>query len=395
MLEKIPGRPLLQKLGIIHLLEADLNLSLGIVWSRRLMAQGEKLKVFGEEQWGSRTGRSATTAFLLKHFSYLMMNLTKTDGATFDNDAKACFDRIIPALTNLRSRQLGRPRSPCHTHAKLLLKAAYVLKTAAGTSEQTYIATDDHPLYGEGQGTRWATAAWVLISTLIMALMPEETDGIQFQDPQRTQLLKRIMDAFVDDSTIWKNMIEGGTIQEIATRLQAAAQLWKQLLHATGGELELPKCFYYLLHWKFDSEGNARLATPEELNIQISLRQSTDYQHVDITQRSCMESHKTLGVHDNPVSNHRTEYNYLFAKGRNDSRNMAQLISVQTITRPEAWTAYRNIYRASMSYSLPVTSFTRQELDKIQRRPIQVLLSAMGFNRNMPRAVWSSFIRGD
>jgi hypothetical protein len=112
------------------------------------------------------------------------------------------------------------PRSACHTHAELLLKAAYVLKTAAriseqtysatddhplpaaGFSEQTYSATDNHPLHGEGQGTRWATAAWVLISKLIMAIMPEETDGIQLQDPQRTQLLKRIMDGFVDDTTI-------------------------------------------------------------------------------------------------------------------------------------------------------------------------------------------------
>jgi hypothetical protein len=67
------------------------------------MKQGEKLGGFGDEQWGSRTGRSANSVVLLKHFTYEMMNLTKSDGATFDNDAKACFDRIIPALTNLRS----------------------------------------------------------------------------------------------------------------------------------------------------------------------------------------------------------------------------------------------------------------------------------------------------
>jgi hypothetical protein len=41
MIEKIPGRPLIHKLRVIHLLEADLNLSLGILWGRRLMAQGE------------------------------------------------------------------------------------------------------------------------------------------------------------------------------------------------------------------------------------------------------------------------------------------------------------------------------------------------------------------
>jgi hypothetical protein len=43
MIEKIPGRPQLNKLRVIHLLTADLNLALGIVWSRRLMMQGEKL----------------------------------------------------------------------------------------------------------------------------------------------------------------------------------------------------------------------------------------------------------------------------------------------------------------------------------------------------------------
>jgi hypothetical protein len=61
MIEKIPGRPLINnKLRVI--LEADLNLSLmGILWGRRLMAQCEKLNA---SLWGSRTGRSATEVVL-------------------------------------------------------------------------------------------------------------------------------------------------------------------------------------------------------------------------------------------------------------------------------------------------------------------------------------------
>jgi hypothetical protein len=54
-------------------LEADLNLALGIIWSRRLMTQGEKVGAFGDEQWGSRNGRSANTVLLLKHLTYEMM----------------------------------------------------------------------------------------------------------------------------------------------------------------------------------------------------------------------------------------------------------------------------------------------------------------------------------
>jgi hypothetical protein len=155
MIEMIPGRPQINKLRVIHLLEADLNLAPGIIWSRRLLQQGEKLGAFGDEQWGSRNGRSASTVVLLKHFTYEMIQLSKTDGATFDNDAKACFDRVIPALTNLRSRQLGVSAAACHTHAELLQKATNAVKTQAGISEQTYCSSEEEPLYGEGQGTRW------------------------------------------------------------------------------------------------------------------------------------------------------------------------------------------------------------------------------------------------
>ena len=141
------------------------------------MTQGEKLGTFGDEHWGSRNGRNANTCVLLKHFTYEMMQLTETDGGTLDNDAKACFDRIIPALTNLRSRQLGVRASACHTHAELLLKATYAVKTQAGISDKTYCHSDEDPLYGEDQGTKWAAAAWVIISALIIGLDSEGTRG--------------------------------------------------------------------------------------------------------------------------------------------------------------------------------------------------------------------------
>lgn len=53
----------------------------------------------------------------------------------------------------------------------LLLNASYVLETEAGISVKFYSPTVEHPLYGEGQGTRWAPAACGIISTFIMELM--------------------------------------------------------------------------------------------------------------------------------------------------------------------------------------------------------------------------------
>jgi hypothetical protein len=54
MLEKISGKPLLHKLRVIHILEADYNLSLIIIFGRRLMANCENFKVLGDHQDGFR-----------------------------------------------------------------------------------------------------------------------------------------------------------------------------------------------------------------------------------------------------------------------------------------------------------------------------------------------------
>jgi hypothetical protein len=70
------------------------------------------------------------------------------------------------------------------------------------------------------------------------------------------------MDGFVDDTTIWSNAflasLKSDQTKQIAEDLKGAAQWWEELLVATGGKLELPKCFYYLIRWAFNGYGDAR-----------------------------------------------------------------------------------------------------------------------------------------
>jgi hypothetical protein len=60
MLEKIPGNPILHKLRVIHILEADYNLTLKAIFGRRLMKNCEKYGSLGDLQDGFRKGRSMT-----------------------------------------------------------------------------------------------------------------------------------------------------------------------------------------------------------------------------------------------------------------------------------------------------------------------------------------------
>jgi hypothetical protein len=65
------------------------------------------------------------------------------------------------------------------------------------------------------------------------------------------------------------------------------------------GMLEVEKCFSYIMHWEFDDEGNARLATPDELADTIKMQQSEDIKEVEITHKDCKTAHRTLGVMTN------------------------------------------------------------------------------------------------
>jgi hypothetical protein len=202
--------------------------------------------------------------------------------------------------------------------------------------------------------------------------MPEKADEIHLQDRQQTLLVQRITDGFVDDTTILQKplLFIYGTIQEIAARIQTAVQWWEQLMHTACGQLELPECFYYLLHWVFDSEGYAGLATPEELDIQISLRQSADDQESDIPQRSYTISQGTPGVHESSASDYKTEYTNL----RYGQPTEVSIFLVCAIA----------------------TSFARQELAAIHRKsysPSSFLAWGL-IERCRQQSFWSSLSRG-
>ena len=388
MFEKILGFPMIKRLRVIHLYEADCNLSLGIVYGLRLEKQAEKLGALGQEQWAC-PGKQCIDAVLLKELTYLLSQLTRTPLGTLDKDATACFDRIVATLVNLRGRQLGLSERQAKFLANFLSLASYALKTSLGIADERYTHCDEHPIFGTGQGAKDSPPAWNIESTLLMELKGERDDGVYFCDPVLDEKIQRTIDGFVDDMTGWANRFLEDLAshitdyQSLLEDLQNAGQWWEELLHASGGKLELPKCFFYLVVWLFDKEGRPYTASNEELDVELSLTQSEDGQVKNIKQKDCTVSHRTLGCHINPLGAMKTENNKLKAKGRDFARNM----SSAPVNRRVARRAYQSVYLGKMGWNLAVTSLTRPQLANIQSAPINALLPAMGYNRNMPRAV--------
>ena len=168
----------------------------------------------------------------------------------------------------------------------------------------------------------------------------------------------------------------------ICTDTQTTAQWWEQLLNATGGKLELQKCFYYPIIWKFDAEGVPNLETPNDDSGIIIISSETGKQEV-IWKKSPMESHKTLGIMENPSGDYQDEYNHL----KQISEKWRTNISNQYMNRQESWLFYTSFYLPSLRYHLTVGTYTNAQLERIQHPLVQLILPRIGYNSNMPKEV--------
>ena len=205
MIEKIPGVYHINKLRALHLFESDLNAIFGILWGKRLMHHAKFHHQLHDAQHGSRKGKGTDTLLITKHFNYALWRMTQTNGMSFDNDAKACYERIVMNLAFLISQQLGMPKYVCEWFNNVLQQAHYHIQLPDSTSTTYYSNTTNSPLHGPGQGSRAAPSMWVIISSLIMECMQQKSNGVQFIDPHHNKSFQHIMTGFVDDTTHWIN----------------------------------------------------------------------------------------------------------------------------------------------------------------------------------------------
>ena len=390
MIEKIPGCPKINKLRVIHLYEADYNLVLKILWARRLVWHVHNNKRLNEGQAGSRPGRNSIDVVIQKEMKYLYSLLTKTGLATMDNDAKSCYDRIICDIAMIISQYFGISSQTVSVQSRTLRKMRYRLRTALGDSKGYYEHTQETPIHGTGQGSCASPALWLIISSILMDCLSELSGGMTMKDVTNVHQIKQWIDGFVDDTSLFSNLINTGfnpnDVHTLHQNLARDMTAWQELLEASGGKLELSKCFYYILSWKFDHEGKAIPTTIIEQRTtsqQILINETSTGNKVKIQQKEAQESHKTLGCFKSITGNSDQQLQYL--KARSDK--YANAIKNGKLTRKQARMAYKTIYIPSLQYGLPACSLSENNIDYIQRYSVDKFLSAMGIDHSTPREI--------
>jgi hypothetical protein len=384
MIEKDIGRPAIHRLRIIHLLEADYNLFLKLQWGSHLARHGEKHHGLNEQQFGSRKDRTAMDPVLLKQLSYDLSRQCRTNLATFDNDAPVCYDRTSVALAILTARRLRVPRNAVQTNAEALHLMRYYVKTVHGISEECYQGTMFEPQFGTDQGSGVSPAAWLTLVVILLNTIDKDLpdDRMTFLDPITKKPHSRLADAFVDDTMLGKSDSGDLSYEDLIGRLQRITQTWERLLSYSGGELNLSKCFYYVLYWEWPKGLPVlRSTSPEDPTIVLTSGSSTSLS--TITRLDPKTASRTLGVYLSSTNDWAKQIQVLKAK----MDQLAGRLLTSSLSFDNVRVFYQSIYTPSIRYVLPALSVDETHLEEIETRSLEAILLRQGFNRHFPRRI--------
>jgi hypothetical protein len=385
MIEKDPGHPKINRLRIIHLFEADYNLYLKLQWGHRLIRAANDRKLIHPGQHGSVPGRNATDPVMLNQLTTDLIRIKKVHYAHFDNDASACYDRILVPIAMLAARRWGMPQNAVELHAKTLEAMHYTVKTTYGISEKHYTGSKDEPLFGTGQGSGASPAAWLSIAVVLMQTLEAiSSERVVFSSPGESNYVHtRLIDAFVDDTSL--SFTEDDitqTFDNILARLQDVAQKWERVLFYSGGALNLKKCSWQILHWTWP-KGVPTLGSQSPTGSTINLETQNTRTKIPIRQTLPNEANRMLGVYLSPSGDTTTQLRVLTQK----ADILAQHLLSPYLSPQDARTIYRTMYLPALMFPMPAIAANEEQFERVQSKWISALLRKLGASRKTPTAV--------
>ena len=381
MLGKDSGIPRIHRLRVIHLYECDLNLLFSLFF-RELDQHCEDNYLINKGVYGCRPTRRAIDPVFVDVTQTEMAMVTRTPLVKFNNDATACFDRILVHLLSLCLRSYGMPKKLTKILGELLRVARYAIKTGIGISKETYQHSDESPAFGSGQGSGASAQGWGKIVSDLFDIHDKHGHGCKYEDPWRLYSTIIGMLGFVDDNNITNNGEEWETVNDIIIRTQHDAQLWNDLLRATGGALNLDKCFAQVLAFQFGLNG-APVIAPADPSLTITLQDRLYDIEVTIKPISPYKTYRSLGTEQGTSKNQKEQHTKLVKTSGSHNRKLA----CSAMSPRCAWVHYTAVFQSSVGYPLSMCHLSNHQLHDLQKKYIPTLLNKIGLARTHAHAL--------
>ena len=408
MLTKEKGN-CIDKLWIIQLVEADLNFILKLIWGHHLN-QAACNHLYNESQFAI-LGKTCTGAVLNKVPFADLTCQTKCLSCMTDNNNKATFNWIQPALSVVTCRHLGLPTNAVLFIFTLLHRMEFKVGNSHGVSTNSYGANDDpsnlHQGSGQGQGS--GPMLYGTSADVILIVFNRHCTGALFQHPSNIDLPREDhVSQFVDDATQFVNSdglehqrantisnschqdsVSTGTssLTPIANR---NSQKWSDYNWASGGKLNYEKCFWYLLHPILKGKKYC-FASKDDLQGELNVTVPSNGTTMCIPHFEPSEAKWTLGDLFAPDGSNHHQIQHL----KNKLQPWANSIWVTHLHANEKWIAYHLVLKPGILYPLPSRQCTASDLSPIQKIIDQEILHSQHLSTSVPCTVlWGPLANG-
>jgi hypothetical protein len=199
MIYKKPGVYLIDRLRVIHLFEADYNFVIGLIFGRRALYSGVEQHTLHPSQW-AQPGRQCADVVVMRELTLAMAHMLKIELGGFENDAAACYDRILMNMTGTAFERMGVPEGPLRLQDEVVLNVIRFLKTGFGITNDSYTSDDLYRIYGVGQGSKAGPVSWARVSSILFQAQELLGHGVKFDCPERIIYHARHSDGFVDET---------------------------------------------------------------------------------------------------------------------------------------------------------------------------------------------------
>jgi hypothetical protein len=150
------------------------------------------------------------------------------------------------------------------------------------------------------------------MSATLFDVYDEKAYGATFEDPSGYVKVKATITGFVNDTNScvneWLPQRAAGTLR-LHQKVQHDAQLWTDLVHVSGGKLELTKCSVHRLSFLFAPDGPPLVDySPSTV---VRLQDPMTKEIIELKTLMNLQPHKTLGHWKAPAGNSKTQLKVL------------------------------------------------------------------------------------
>jgi hypothetical protein len=148
------------------------------------------------------------------------------------------------------------------------------------------------------------------------------------------------------------------------------------LLRATGGAINLDKCFAQVLAYQLGSNG-APVIAPADPTITITIQDRVDKKEVEIKPILAYKTYRSLGTEQGTSKNQKKQHLLLTKTSNTHNRKLV----CSTMTPKCAWVHYTAVFQSSVGYPLSMCHLSQHQLHDLQKKYIPTLLNKSGIIR--------------